>query len=65
MDSKTRILIDKHLQKIASLNANIGLDSTQKEKQDIRHQIHVELQVIKEIDREFYEQICPDKKDKL
>jgi hypothetical protein len=57
--------IDVHLQKIASLNANIGLDSTAHEKQEIRHLMQLELKAIKEIDKEFYEVICPDKKDKL
>jgi hypothetical protein len=57
--------IDIHLKKIASLNANIGLDSTATEKQAIKHLMQLELKAIKELDKEFYEVICPDKKDKV
>lgn len=49
--------IDKRLHKIAALNANIGSDSTEKEKEDIYKQIGELGQQIKDIDSEFYEEI--------
>jgi hypothetical protein len=60
----TRQQIDQHLKAIASLNANIGIDSTSKEKAEINAQINEHLKAIKEIDAEFYNEIVPDKKDK-
>ncbi len=59
MDSRKQI--DSHLKQIASLNANIGIDSTAKEKAEIKSKISEHLKAIKEIDLEFYKEIVPDK----
>jgi hypothetical protein len=60
----SRTLIDSHLKTIASLNVNIGIDSTAKERKEINDKILEELKCIKEIDLEFFNEIVPDKKDK-
>ncbi len=62
---ETRILIDKQLSKIAGLNATLGKDSKLCEKAEVRKQINECLSEIKKIDLEFWEQIVPDKKDKI
>jgi hypothetical protein len=65
MHKEVLVKIDKHLKEIAGLNANIGIDSTNAEKTKIRHNINEHMKAIKELDNDFYEIICPDKKDKL
>ena len=62
---ETRILIDIQLKKIADINSKIGLDTTKSEKAKLRKDIVYHMDQIKALDYEFWEEICPDKNDKL
>ena len=64
MELEKRKQIDEHLRIIAGINANIGVDSTPQERMDCKNKIAEHLKEIKKIDLEFWELICPDKKDK-
>lgn len=55
--------IDKLLEEMASINANLGKSSSKQERaRALRKVINRELK-IKEIDAEFYKEICPDSED--
>tara|TARA_R110000868_G_scaffold36781_5_gene130240 strand:- start:126 stop:338 length:213 start_codon:yes stop_codon:yes gene_type:complete len=60
-----RILVDNYLLMIAGLNATLGKDSKLCEKAEVRKRINECLSEIKKIDLEFWEEIVPDKKDKI
>jgi hypothetical protein len=62
---ETRILINSQLLKIAGLNATLGKDSKLCEKAEVRKRINECLSEIKKLDLEFWEEIVPDKKDKI
>jgi hypothetical protein len=62
---ETRILINSQLLKIAGLNATLGKDSKLCEKAEVRKSINECLNEIKKLDLEFWEEIVPDKKDKI
>jgi hypothetical protein len=62
---ETRILINSQLLKIAGLNATLGKDSKLCEKTEVRKSINECLNEIKKLDLEFWEEIVPDKKDKI
>ena len=65
MSLEKRISIDRQLSKIAGLNATLGKDSKLCEKAEVRKLINECLAEIKKIDLEFWEEIVPDKKDKI
>lgn len=59
-----RKLIDVELIKIAGINAQIAKDTSVNDKIEYRRQIGVCLKEIKKLDKEFYEEIVPDSKEK-
>lgn len=65
ISSETRKAIDAQLLKIAQINCQIGVDTKADEKIEYRRQIRACLNEIKALDLEFWEQIVPDKKDKI
>lgn len=62
---ETRALIDAQLLIMAQINARMGKDTKADEKIECRRQIANCLKEIKSLDREFYQEICPDEKDKI
>lgn len=57
MDLEIRGKIDHFLHLIAAENANIGCDSTIKEKKEINKKINEYWEEIKKIDKDFYKDI--------
>jgi len=55
--------IDKLLEDMASINANLGNTSSNKEVKIAQRKIINRELKIKEIDLEFYKEICPDSED--
>lgn len=51
--------IDKKLKKIASINANLGTDSTEEERQQAKQRIEDKSKEIEQLDPEFYLEIYP------
>jgi hypothetical protein len=62
---ETRQLIDDQLLKMAKINARMGLDTKTDDRIEYRRQIGQCLKEIKNLDLEFYNEICPDRKDKI
>lgn len=62
---ETRQKIDVHLKNIAGINSGIALDTTKSEKAELRKLINLELAEIKKLDEGFYNEIVPDKQDKI
>lgn len=62
---ETRALIDEQLLKMAQINAQMGKDTPVNDRIEYRRQINFCLKEIKSLDLEFWEEICPDKKDKI
>lgn len=62
---ETRALIDEQLIKMAKINAQMGKDTLISDRIEYRRQINLCLKEIKRIDLGFWEEICPDKKDKI
>ena len=60
-----RALIDEQLINMAKINAQMGRDTPIADRAEHRRQINLCLKEIKKIDLEFWEEICPDKKDKI
>ena len=60
MTPETRILIYIELKAIAGLNCTLGIDSTIKERNAVRTKINAHLHNIKELDKEFWNEIIPD-----
>jgi len=60
-DDLVRAEIDKHLEQIASYNAQLGTDSIDFERLVIRANINKHLESIRLLDLEFYQRICPEK----
>ena len=59
-NKKHKQRIDGYLKKMATINANLGTDSTPKEIKDAcRHIANLE-EKIKGVDEEFYREIVPD-----
>lgn len=56
-DPATRLKIDDLLRKNASLEASLGIDSTQKEQSKIKAKQDVIFDNIKSLDKEFYKTI--------
>lgn len=52
--------IDIHLKAMASLNASLGTDSTQKERDKVTMKIAKRGEMIKNIDPDYYKEIEPD-----
>lgn len=65
VSKETRDLIDIQLMQIARLNAGMGVDTKTDERIECRRQINLCLKEIKRLDLEFWEEIVPDKKDKI
>lgn len=65
INTETRILIDNELRLIAAINCKIGRDTKVDEKIEYRKQIGVCMKNIKALDLGFWEEICPDKRDKI
>lgn len=59
MADDTRTLIDIQLKKIADIECQMGKDTPPNETEEFKRQIHECLLVIKNIDQEFFEEICP------
>lgn len=55
--------IDKLLEEMASINANLGKSSTNKEVRIAQRKIINRELKIKAIDLNFYNEICPDSED--
>lgn len=49
--------IDRRLHQLAALNAELGTDSTDEERQEIKEEMDAVMTQIKEIDEEFYNEI--------
>lgn len=62
---ETRDLIDAELLKMAQINAKMGKDTPWEDRAEFRRQINICLKEIKRLDLGFWEEICPDKKDKI
>lgn len=62
---ETRELIDEQLLQMAKVNAQMGKDTPINDMIEYRRQINLCLKEIKRLDFGFYEEICPDKKDKI
>lgn len=62
---ETRDLIDAELFKMAQINAQMGKDTPVDDRIEYRRQINLCLKEIKRLDLGFWEEICPDKKDKI
>ena len=62
---EVRDLIDAQLFEMAQINARMGRDTKVDEKIEHRRQIANCLKEIKRLDLGFWEEICPDKKDKI
>jgi hypothetical protein len=65
ISNETRLQIDEQLLAMAKINARMGVDSKADERIEARRQINLCLKRIKELDCEFWEQIVPDRKDKI
>ena len=62
-DPEARHQIDLRLKKIAAIEANLGLDSTKRERTNAKYKQNKFLLEIKEIDVEFYDTIEPDRRE--
>ena len=52
---EVRVIVDFHLKSIAGLTAQIGIDSTPEEKEEIEKKIDWEYESIKKADPHFYQ----------
>lgn len=52
--------IDYHLQKMAAINANVGKDSTDTERESAKKEINYHLAQIYKIDKNFFDNIRQD-----
>jgi len=52
--------VDKHKHNMAKITANLGKESTDKEKAKARHLVGLEMKAIKAIDPEHYKELNPD-----
>ncbi len=55
----TRQKIDKLLEHNATLESNLGIDSTKRERKETKYKQYGIFNMIKMLDREFYKIICP------
>ena len=60
-DPEIRKLIDAELSLIASLNCQIGIDTSKEDKDSLSQRISASLSVIKDLDIEFWDILCPTK----
>tara|TARA_S200002703_G_C3770444_1_gene237205 strand:- start:1104 stop:1325 length:222 start_codon:yes stop_codon:yes gene_type:complete len=59
-NKKHKERIDRYLERMASINAHLGTDSSPREIKEASRKIaHLE-EKIKDVDEEFYKQIVPD-----